>query len=106
MPQADKSGHKPKRRAQHGKGAAKKDAGEKQKASKAEKSRVSQPSTVLRLRALATDYDGTLAHNGSVTETTLDALKRLKQAGYRLILVTGRELNDLISIFPEIVLFD
>jgi hydroxymethylpyrimidine pyrophosphatase-like HAD family hydrolase len=58
------------------------------------------------LRALASDYDGTLANHGTVTETTLEALKRLKAAGFRLILVTGRELNELKSIFPEIDRFD
>ena len=64
----------------------------------------SSPAT--RLRALATDYDGTIAHNGTVTETTLEALQRLKAAGFRLILVTGRELNELIATFPEITAFD
>ena len=59
-----------------------------------------------RLRALATDYDGTLAHNGAVSKTTLNALERLKNAGFRLILVTGRELNDLAAIFPELGWFD
>ena len=29
--------------------------------------------------ALATDYDGTIAHDGVVSETTLAALKRLKE---------------------------
>ncbi|WP_395748851.1 HAD family hydrolase [Prosthecobacter sp.] len=58
------------------------------------------------LCALATDFDGTLAHDGKVSETTLQGVLRLKQAGYRLIMVTGRELNDLISTFPEIHVFD
>lgn len=58
------------------------------------------------LRALATDFDGTLAHNGSVNDSTLRALERLRGAGYKLILVTGRELNELRSIFPELSGFD
>lgn len=58
------------------------------------------------LRALATDYDGTLAHDGKVSDTTLQAMERLKEAGYKLILVTGRELNELIATFPQIGLFD
>jgi hydroxymethylpyrimidine pyrophosphatase-like HAD family hydrolase len=58
------------------------------------------------LRALATDYDGTLAHDGSVSETTLAALRRLKDAHFRLILVTGRELHELRAIFPQITWFD
>ena len=59
-----------------------------------------------RLRALATDYDGTIAHHGTVPPNTLQALQRLKSAGFRLILVTGRELNELRAIFPELSWFD
>jgi phosphoglycolate phosphatase (TIGR01487 family) len=58
------------------------------------------------LRALATDYDGTLAHDGSVNEATLTALRKLKDAHFRLILVTGRELHELRGIFPQITWFD
>jgi len=60
----------------------------------------------MAIRALATDYDGTLAHNGAVTEMTLIALQRLKRAGFRLILVTGRELHDLAAVFPQLAWFD
>ena len=56
--------------------------------------------------ALAADYDGTLAHDGRVSAETLEALKRLKQSGRRLILVTGRRLPSLMRAFPECVLFD
>jgi hydroxymethylpyrimidine pyrophosphatase-like HAD family hydrolase len=66
---------------------------------------VNPPSTQ-PLRALATDYDGTLATNGAVTEETLAALERLKNAGFKLILVSGRELNDLQATFPQLPLFD
>lgn len=56
--------------------------------------------------AVATDYDGTLAHDGAVSAETVAALKRCKESGRRLILVTGRELPDLKRVFPEIKLFD
>lgn len=56
--------------------------------------------------ALASDYDGTLAHDGLVSESTLRALERFRKSGRRLILVTGRELPDLCRVFPEIELFD
>jgi hydroxymethylpyrimidine pyrophosphatase-like HAD family hydrolase len=56
--------------------------------------------------ALATDYDGTLAHDGTVDAETLAALQRLKKSGRRLILVTGRELPDLQQAFPELGSFD
>lgn len=56
--------------------------------------------------ALATDYDGTLATDGHVNEDTLEALKRLQNSGRKLILVTGRELGDLLRVFPQVDLFD
>ena len=56
--------------------------------------------------ALATDYDGTVAHDGKVDEQTLVALERLRAANRRLILVTGRELPDLQRVIPRLDLFD
>ena len=56
--------------------------------------------------ALATDYDGTLAEDGKVSSSTIEALRSLRQSGRKLILVTGRELPDLQRVFPEIELFD
>ena len=56
--------------------------------------------------AVATDYDGTIAHQGSVNAETVAALKRCKESGRRLILVTGRQLPDLKRAFSEIKLFD
>ena len=56
--------------------------------------------------ALATDYDGTLAEDGVVAKTTLDALRLFKQSGRKLILVTGRELPDLRRVFADLELFD
>ncbi len=52
--------------------------------------------------ALATDYDGTLASDGRVDDETIAALDRLRDSGRRLILVTGRHLDDLLNVFPEI----
>jgi hydroxymethylpyrimidine pyrophosphatase-like HAD family hydrolase len=60
----------------------------------------------MRYRALATDYDGTIAHDGRVDEPTLDALQRAKAAGHLLILVTGRELADLFNTFAHVEVFD
>ncbi|HET7880370.1 MAG TPA: HAD-IIB family hydrolase [Acetobacteraceae bacterium] len=55
---------------------------------------------------LATDYDGTIAHDGVVNETTLQALHRLRDTAHRVVLVTGRELDDLQSAMPELGVFD
>src|SRR5262245_16273631 len=60
----------------------------------------------MRYRALAADYDGTLAHDGQVDKETVAALDRLLAAGRKLILVTGRELAQLLQIFPEGNLFE
>jgi hypothetical protein len=59
-----------------------------------------------RYDVLATDYDGTLAHDGRVDASTVGALERAKAAGLRLVLVTGRELADLSNTFPRLDLFD
>ncbi len=56
--------------------------------------------------ALATDYDGTLAHHGLVDRPTVDALDRFRAAGRRLVLVTGRDLDELLAVFPAIDRFD
>ena len=60
----------------------------------------------MRYYALATDYDGTLACRGRVDEATLRALEDLRRAGRRLILVTGRRLDDLQRVFPQFGLFE
>ena len=56
--------------------------------------------------ALATDYDGTLAHHGTVDDTTIAALQRARDAGVRLIMVTGRELTSLFNTFAHATLFE
>jgi HAD superfamily hydrolase (TIGR01484 family) len=60
----------------------------------------------MRFLTLACDYDGTIATDGAVPQTTIAALERLRASGRRLILVTGRELNDLQRVFNRLDLFD
>ena len=60
----------------------------------------------MRYLALASDYDGTLAKDGKVDLKTLEALSRLRDSGRKLILVTGRRLENLLQVFPTIDLFD
>lgn len=60
----------------------------------------------MRYLVLVSDYDGTLASAGKVTEPTLAALERVRTSGRRAILVTGRRLDELLAIFPRIDLFD
>jgi len=56
--------------------------------------------------ALATDYDGTLADHGTVSDTAYEALQRFAKTGRKLILVTGREVDDLKEVFPGLKIFD
>ena len=60
----------------------------------------------MRYLALATDYDETIAFDGRVDEPTVEALRRVKAAGLRLVLVTGRELTDLFNTFEDPGLFE
>jgi hydroxymethylpyrimidine pyrophosphatase-like HAD family hydrolase len=60
----------------------------------------------MRYLALATDYDGTIAHDGVVDDMTVSALRRLRDGGRRLIMVTGRELDDLFNVFAHVELFE
>jgi hydroxymethylpyrimidine pyrophosphatase-like HAD family hydrolase len=59
----------------------------------------------MRYTTIATDYDGTLAHDGKVDESTAAALVRANEAGLTIILVTGRELPDLFKAFSQPALF-
>jgi hydroxymethylpyrimidine pyrophosphatase-like HAD family hydrolase len=60
----------------------------------------------MRYHVLATDYDGTLADDGTVNAEMLRALGRFLHSGRVLVLVTGRTLADLKQAFPELRLFE
>jgi HAD superfamily hydrolase (TIGR01484 family) len=59
----------------------------------------------MRYLALASDYDGTLAHHGQLSSQTIAALERLAASGRKLLMVTGRELDDLQKVCPRLDLF-
>ncbi len=52
-------------------------------------------------RAVASDFDGTMAE-GQVAPDTLAALAEARAKGIRVILVTGRIMNELRAVFPDI----
>ena len=60
----------------------------------------------MKYSALACDYDGTLAHDGVITASTLVALDRFRHSGRHLFMVTGRELPDLKRVCPELDRFE
>jgi len=51
-------------------------------------------------RAVALDYDGTLA-DGQVKPDALAALAEARAALIRIILVTGRIMSELLAVFPD-----
>jgi hydroxymethylpyrimidine pyrophosphatase-like HAD family hydrolase len=61
---------------------------------------------IMRFMAIATDYDNTLASGGTVAPDTWDALERLRASGRQLLLVTGRELDDLRAVCGRLDIFD
>lgn len=56
--------------------------------------------------ALATDYDGTLAKDGRVKQSTWSAISRLHQSGKKIILVTGRRISSLYKVCDRLTEFD
>ncbi|MEY2546413.1 MAG: hypothetical protein QOG48_1530 [Verrucomicrobiota bacterium] len=61
---------------------------------------------MMKYRALATDYDGTLAHDGVVSASTVAALDRFRASGRHLFMVTGRELPELKQVCPVLDRFE
>jgi len=61
---------------------------------------------MVHYRLLALDYDGTVARHGVIAAATEQALRAARQAGIRLVLATGREVDALLETCPQIGLFD
>ena len=56
----------------------------------------------MRYLALATDYDGTIATSGHLSADVTHALERLRMSGRRTVLITGRTLEELVSVCPNL----
>jgi hydroxymethylpyrimidine pyrophosphatase-like HAD family hydrolase len=56
--------------------------------------------------AIAAGFDGTLAQEGACDPRCVHALRLLSASGRRLILVSGRELRDLLERMPALNVFD
>jgi len=53
-------------------------------------------------RAVAVDFDGTLAADGAVSAGVLGAVDASRASGVGVVLVTGRILAELAAVFPEL----
>ncbi|MDB9526616.1 HAD family hydrolase [Oscillatoria sp. CS-180] len=60
----------------------------------------------MRYHTIATDYDGTLAADGQVDDNTWAAISSFRDRGGKVLLVTGREFEDLQQVCPELRRFD
>lgn len=57
-------------------------------------------------KMLATDYDGTIATRGRITENVEKALLQAKEAGFLIAIVTGRGFDSLLYVCPQAKIFD
>lgn len=55
---------------------------------------------------LACDYDGTLANGGQMEPAVALMLRKLREIGRKVVLVTGRQLDDLRCVCPDLSPFD
>lgn len=60
----------------------------------------------MRYVVLAAGFDGTLAREGRCDPRSDAILRALAASGRKLILVTSRELRDVLDVFPQASLFD
>jgi len=58
---------------------------------------------VISLRALVVDFDGTLTEGGPPAPSILADLVRFRAAGNRVVIATGRILDELLTVFPEVL---
>lgn len=60
----------------------------------------------MRFTVLACDYDGTLAAHGSMGEAVVKALENCRASGRKLVMVTGRELPELLEVCSHVRQFE
>jgi hydroxymethylpyrimidine pyrophosphatase-like HAD family hydrolase len=53
-------------------------------------------------RVVAVDYDGTIAEDDEPCPQALEAIAELRRGGHKVLLVTGRILEELRAVFPDV----
>jgi hydroxymethylpyrimidine pyrophosphatase-like HAD family hydrolase len=61
---------------------------------------------LMKLTALALDYDGTIATNGGMDPMVRRAIGEVRQQGIAVLLATGRRLDDLRQVAGDLTCFD
>ena len=54
------------------------------------------------VRAVAVDFDGTLTRDGHLSRSGAQAVQEARRAGLRVVLVTGRILDELLEVAPDV----
>ena len=60
----------------------------------------------MKLSVLALDYDGTIARDDTLDASVRDAIAEARRLGIKVMLVTGRTLNDLQRVAGELAFVD
>lgn len=53
------------------------------------------------MKILASDLDGTLVREDKISKEDLDALKKLKENGHKVIVSTGRTMSGIETLFRD-----
>jgi hydroxymethylpyrimidine pyrophosphatase-like HAD family hydrolase len=64
------------------------------------------PAAVNEYLVLATDYDHTLATEGQLSASTVSALRKLRSSNRSIVLITGRQIEELKIVCPDLSLFN
>src|SRR6185503_6594242 len=68
--------------------------------------RTRYPESDMKLGAIAVDYDGTIATNGTMAGEMRAAIGAARDAGIAVLLATGRRLDDLRRVAGDLGYFD
>lgn len=60
----------------------------------------------MRFQCVAADYDGTFAKAGAAAPEAWNAMRRVRESGRKLVLVTGRDFDDLGRVAAPLNRFD
>jgi len=56
----------------------------------------------MKMRVLALDYDGTIAHNGALDSDVRSAIQEARRRGIVVLIVTGRRVDDLQRVLGDL----